>query len=500
MIEVPPAPQPQVQVRYGQPSGRWVLLATVLGSALSFVDATVVNIALPRIGRSLGAGAAGLQWTVNGYSLSLAALILLGGSLGDRLGRRRVFVVGVAWFATASLLCGLAPTVGALVAARVLQGMGGALVTPGSLAILEASFHPNDRARAIGAWSGLGGIAGAAGPFLGGWLVQVASWRLVFLVNVPLAALVVAVALRRVPESRDPRAARRLDLPGAAAGAAGLAGLTYGFTAWPALGPTSPAVLGALAVGAAGLFSFVLVERRSPHPMLPLEVFASRPFTAANVATLAVYAALGGVFFLLGLELQVVAGFPPLRAGIALLPVTALLLLLSARAGALAQRIGARGPMTAGPLACAAALLLLARIGPHASYLREVLPGVVLLGLGLSSTVAPLTATALGALEERRAGIASGVNNAVARAAGLLAVAVLPLAAGLGHGNLTDPAALAPTFRNAMWLCAGLFVAGAGAAFVGVPRRCAQDRGPARFHCAVAGPPLQPSSRADGSG
>jgi len=480
-------------VRYGEPAGRWVLLAAVLGAALAFIDATVVNVALPRIGADLGAGASGLQWTINGYTLTLASLILLGGSVSDMLGRRRVFVFGVSWFAVASLLCGLAPSIEALVAARVIQGVGGALLTPGALAILETSFVPADRPRAIGAWSGLGGVAGAVGPLLGGWLVQLASWRLVFLINVPLAAVVVAVALRHVPESRNLDAPRRLDVGGAVAAAAGLGGLTYGFTAWPALGGTSAVVLLALALGAVGLGGFVLTERAARYPMLPLDIFRSRVFTAANLVTFAVYAALGGVFFLFVLHLQVVAGFAPLSAGIALLPVTALMLLLSARAGALAERIGPRVPMSLGPLACAGGLLLLAGIGPGASYARAVLPGVVILGLGVSLTVAPLTATALGAVDERHAGVASGVNNAVARAAGLLSVAVLPLAAGHRAGSLTDAATLAPVFRTAMHLCAGLLLAGAATAWVSIPARPAR-RSPVRTHCAIAGPPLQPRS------
>lgn len=489
-------------VRYGQPAGRWVLFATVLGSALAFIDATVVNIALPRIGENFHAGAAALQWTINGYTLSLASLILLGGSLGDRFGRRKIFVTGVIWFAVASLLCGLAPSMDALIAARVLQGVGGALLTPGALAILEASFHPDDRARAIGAWSGLGGIGGALGPFLGGWLVQVGTWRLVFLINVPLAALVAVVALRHVPESRDPDAAPRLDVLGVVTGAAGLAGLTYGFTAWPALGGTSPIVLGALAVGLGGMVGFVFAERRSPHPMVPLEVFASRAFTAANLVTFAVYAALGGVFFLVVLNLQVVAHFTPLDAGLALLPITALMLLLSARAGALAQRIGPRIPMTLGPVICAGALVLFARIGANTSYIRDVFPAAVILGLGLSLTVAPLTATALGSIDERHAGVASGVNNAVARAAGLLAVAVLPLAAGLGTGSLTSSAALAPAYRTAMLLCSGLLLVAAAISFAAIPAKLASPdepqlpARPVRFNCAIAGPPLQPSTQA----
>jgi EmrB/QacA subfamily drug resistance transporter len=489
-------------VRYGSPAGRRVLLAAVLGSALAFVDVTVVNLALPRIGLELGASAAGLQWVSNGYTLSLASLVLLGGSLGDRLGRRRIFVVGVSWFALASLGCGLAPDIGTLVAARIAQGVGGALLTPGALAMIEGSFVPEDRARAIGAWSGLGGIAGAVGPFLGGWIVQVSSWRLVFLLNLPIAAAAIAVALRSVPESRDPGAARRPDLAGAATAAAGLAGLTYAFTAWPTPGASPASVGGALALGIAGLAGFLAVERRTPSPMLPLAVFRSRAFTAANLVTFAMYAALGGVFFLFALNLQVVAGFTPVAAGAALLPITLLMLLLSARAGGVAQRIGPRLPMTAGPLVCAAGLLVLARVGSGASYLGTVLPGVLVLGLGLSLTVAPLTATALGAVDERHAGVASGVNNAVARAASLLAVAALPFAAGLGGGALTDPAALAPTYRTAMHLCALMLLGGAAVAAIGIPsqdpraaRREAGRASPVRHHCAVAGPPLQPRAR-----
>jgi EmrB/QacA subfamily drug resistance transporter len=471
---------PAAPVRYRDPAGRWVLLATVLGSSLAFIDATVVNIALPAIGRDLHSSAAGLQWTVNGYALSLAALILLGGSLGDRLGRKRVFLIGVAWFAVASLLCGLAPGVGWLIAARVLQGIGGALLTPGSLAILESSFAHEDRSRAIGAWSGLAGVGGALGPFLGGWLVELGSWRLIFLINVPVALIVLWVAVRHVPESRDPGATGRLDVTGVLTGAAGLAGLTYGFTAWPARGPGDPAVLLGLAVGVAGLAAFLRTEHRSSHPMMPLGIFRTRAFTGANLVTFLVYAANGGVFFLVVVNLQVVAGFSPLVSGVALLPVTLLMLTLSARSGALGQRIGPRIPMTAGPLVCAAALVLLSFVGPGASYWRDVLPAVIVFGLGLSLLVAPLTSTALGALDDARAGIASGVNNAVARAAGLLSVAVLPLAAGLGAGSLTDPADLHPVYRHAMLICAALTATGGVLAFLLIP-----DRLPAHRH---AGP------------
>jgi len=500
-------------VRYSQPAGRWVLTATVLGSALAFVDATVVNVALPRIGAELDADLAGLQWTVNGYTLTLAAFILLGGSLGDRYGRRKVFLIGVWWFAGASLLCGLAPNIQTLVLARALQGIGGALLTPGSLAILQASFHPEDRARAIGAWSGLGGIAGAIGPLLGGWLVELGSWRLVFLINLPLALFVVLIAVRHVPESADPTAAHKaLDVPGAVLGALGLAGLTYGLTEWPNRGGTDPLVLATLVVGVLGLVGFVIAERRSTHPMLPLDVFRSRQFTAANLVTFAVYGAIGVVFFLLVLALQVVAGFSPVAAGIALLPITVLMLLLSARAGALAQRIGPRIPMTVGPLVCAVGLLLMTRIGQGASYLADVLPAVIVFGLGLSLTVAPLTATVLAAAEDRHAGVASGVNNAVARVAGLLAVAALPLLTGLSGDQYADPGLLSSAFRMSMLISAGLLVAGGVLAFAtirstvlnepppGEPVTAEpREQSPCRMHCAVGAPPLHPEPTASGT-
>ena len=486
------------QVSYGRPDGRWVLLATILGSGMAFLDATVVNIALPHIGAQFHASAASLQWVVNGYTLSLASLILLGGSLGDRFGRRRVFMLGACWFALASLACGISPNIDLLIAARALQGIGGALLAPGSLAIIEASFRPDDRARAIGAWSGLGGVAGAIGPFLGGWLVETSSWRLVFLINVPLAVVVIAVARLRVPESRNPTAARSLDGAGVVAAAAGLAGLTYGFTAWPDHGATSPGVLAGLALGVAGLGGFVLVERHARAPMLPLDIFRSRAFTAANLVTFVVYAALAGVLFLVVLNLQVVTHFTPLDAGISLLPVTVLMLLLSARSGALAQRIGPRIPMTIGPIVCACAMVLFSRIGAHSTYLPDILPPVVILGLGLSLNVAPLTATALGSVDENHAGIASGVNNAVARAAGLLAVAILPLAAGLGSGSLTDAADLGPVYHRAMLISAALLVGGAVIAFLAIPNKLPRHESEAPpedgacRHCAIAGTPLQP--------
>lgn len=462
-------------LRYRDAAGRWVIVATVLGSGMAFIDGTLVNIALPRIGSTLSADSAGLQWVVNGYTLTLASFILLGGSLGDRFGRRRVYLTGVAWFATASLLCGLAPDIRALVAARALQGVGGALVAPGALAILQTTFAGPDRMRAIGAWSGLAGVAGAVGPFLGGWLVQVSSWRLVFLINVPVAVLVLGLALRHVPESSNPAAPRELDLLGATLGAAGLGALTYGLTAWSTHRALDLTVVASIGAGVASLVAFVVDQHRSSHPMMPLGLFRSRAFTAVNLVTAAVYAALAGVFFFVVVNLQVVAHFSPLAAGVSLLPVTGLMLLLSARAGGLATRIGPRIPMAVGPAVCACALVLLSRVGVGASYVSTVLGPVVMLGLGLSLTVAPLTATALAASTDENAGLASGVNNAVARTAGLLAIAVLPLVSGVG-ASLTDPRTLAPAYRVSMLVCAGLLVVGGLVAATAIPSSFAAVR------------------------
>ena len=446
------------QLRLDSAQGRWVLTAAVLGSGVVLLDGTVVNVALPALGRDLGADFAGLQWTVNGYLLSLAALILLGGSLGDRFGRRRLFVIGTVWFGVASLLCGLAPDVRTLVAARVLQGIGGALLTPGSLALLQASFARADRGRAIGAWSGLGSVAAALGPFLGGVVVEV-SWRWVFLLNVPLCAAVVAVALRHVPESSDPEAARSVDVGGAVLGALGLAGITYALIALGEEGRTTVAAVTG-GVGVLLLVAFVLLERRLREPLLPPDIFASRQFTAVNVVTFTVYAALSGFFLLVVVHLQVVAGYSPLASGVALVPITLAMALLSSRSGAMAARRGPRLQMTAGPLLMAASVLLLSRVGTGASYLVDVLPGVLLFGLGLATTVAPLTTTVLAAAPDRHAGLASGVNNAVARTAGLLAVAVVPVAAGIGGTDYQDPELFAPGFRTAAYLMAGLLVVG----------------------------------------
>ena len=481
-------------VRAGEPAGRWVLLATVLGSGVASIDATVVSIALPSIGRDLDAGFAGLQWTVNGYALALASLILLGGSLGDRYGRRRVFVVGVTWFAVASLLCAVAPTIELLVAARVLQGVGGALLTPGSLAIIAASFAPQDRSRAIGAWSGMSGIASAVGPFVGGWLVAGPGWRWIFLINLPLAVVVVLVARRHVPESRDPDAAPHLDVTGAALGALGLGSLTYGLIAAGRHG--GPVVPVGITLGVLALVAFVVVERRSPHPMLPPRLFADRQFSAANVVTFLVYAALGVVFFILVLQLQVVAGFSPLLSGTALLPVTVIMLALSARVGALSDQIGPRLLMGFGPIVAAAGLALLLRVGEGSTYVGEVLPGVVVFGFGISLLVAPLTSTVLASAPTRWSGVASAVNNAVARAAAMLAVAVLPVIGGLTGDVASRPADFAVGYRTVLSICIGLLVAG-GLLALALIRNPVRARPPApvpvaeHHHCcAVEGPPL----------
>jgi EmrB/QacA subfamily drug resistance transporter len=474
-------------VRYGTPEGRWVLVATILGSGMAALDATVVNVALPAIGKDLGTGVSGLQWVLTGYLLTLASLILLGGSLGDRFGRRRVFQIGVVWFTVASLMCGLAPNLLALIGARALQGVGGALLTPGSLAIIEASFVPDDRGRAIGAWSGLGGIATAIGPFAGGWLVASVSWRLIFLLNVPMAALVLA-ASRRVPESRDTSAARHIDVAGAALGAVGLGGLTYGFI------EAAPV---AVVAGLAALVAFVVVERRATQPMLPLDIFQSRQFTAANLVTVVVYAALGGGFFLLAVDLQQVLGYSPVAAGAALFPITIIMLGLSSRAGALSQRIGPRVPMTVGPLIVTAGLVLMQRVSPGSGYLTGVLPAVVVFGLGLSLTVAPLTATVLAAVDARRAGIASGVNNAVARAASLLAVSTLPLASGIHGNDYRNPPEFSAGFHRAMLIAAALTASGAVLAWFGIRNEQPPAGGASvtamasESHCSLDAPPLR---------
>ncbi len=466
---------------------------------MAALDATVVNVALPAIGRDFGASVSGLQWVVTGYLITLASLILLGGSLGDLFGRRRVFVVGVVWFGAASLLSAVAPDLQMLVAARALQGVGGALLTPGSLAIIEASFASDDRGRAIGAWSGLGGIAAAVGPLVGGWLVSAASWRLIFVLNLPLAAAVL-VASRHVPESSDPAAHGDVDVIGAVLAVVGLAGLTYALIEGPAHPGSMAAPLLSGVAGVAGLVAFVVYERRTREPMLPLTLFASRQFSSANLVTFAVYAALTGMLFLLAVELQQALGYSPVEAGAALAPLTVIMLLFSARAGRLAERIGPRLPMTVGPAVVAAGLLLMARIHPGGTYLGDVLPAVVVFAAGLALTVAPLTTTVLAAAEERRAGVASAVNNAVARAAGLIAVAVLPPLAGITGAEYRHPADLSSGFHVACAVAGGLCLLGALIAWLGVQNppavpRPAAATGERERSCPVEGPPLRRVAR-----
>jgi EmrB/QacA subfamily drug resistance transporter len=440
-----------------------VLAATVLGSGIAFLDGTVVNVALPAIAVDLDTDVAGLQWTIDAYLVTLTAFLLLGGALGDHYGRKRVFMAGLVAFTIASVLCAAAPNVTMLAAARALQGLGGALLVPGSLAILVAVFDDADRGRAVGAWSGLSGVASAIGPFLGGWLIDAASWRYVFLINVPLAAATFWIAARHLPETHA-EAPAPLDLPGAVLASIGLAATCWaliesadGLSAMEAL---------AACIGVGSLAAFLVVEARREYPMLPLRLFRSVQFSGANAMTLAVYGALGAATFMVVLELQLALGYSALEAGASLLPVTLLMLMLSSRAGALAQRIGPRMPMTVGPFVVALGMLFFARIEPGAGYWTTVFPAAFVFGLGLSITVAPLTSTVMASVEPDELGVGSGVNNAAARLAGLLAVAVLPAIVGLDTAS--SPAILSDHVSTAMYMCGGLAAVGGVIAFLTV--------------------------------
>lgn len=423
------------------------------------LTATVVNVALPSIANDLGASASEQQWVVNGYLLTIASLIPIGGSLGDRYGRVSVYRIGVIWFAVASLVSAIAPTIEVLIGARLLQGIGGALLTPGSLAIIEATLQKSDRGEGVGLWSGLTGIAAALGPLIGGGLIEI-SWRWVFLVNIPVAAAVVALS-PRVPESRDEAAMDdALDVGGAVLAALGLGGVSFGLIQGPPGGFDWLDWL-VLGVGVASLGLLVRVERRHADPMVPFRLFANRPFAASNGITFLVYGGMGIVFFLLSIQLQVTAGYSPLAAGAAFLPATVLLLVLSPASGSLAQKIGPRIPLTIGPALIASAMLLFTRIGPEADYWWDVFPAVVVFGLGLGAAVAPVTATALGSVPDARSGAASGANNAIARTGQLLAVAAVPPLVGLTGEGLSDPALLNPGFGDSMLVAAGLVGAGA---------------------------------------
>ncbi|PTL59912.1 DHA2 family efflux MFS transporter permease subunit [Paraconexibacter algicola] len=446
---------------------RWALIACILGSAVVFVDSTVVNVALPALQEDLDASLAGQQWVVESYLLTLSALILTGGSLGDLFGRRRVFALGIGGFGVTSVLCAIAPTVETLVAARALQGVAGALLVPSTLAILtEIHPDPHERGAAIGSWTAWTSGAIALGPPLGGLLVDAVSWRLIFAINVPVVAVTLWLTLRHVP-ALAPRTTdgRHVDVVGSALAALGLGGVVLGMIEQPVHGWGDPLVWAPLGLGVALLAGFVAYERRTPNPMLPLSLFAERGFAAANATTLTVYAGLGAATFFVALFLQQVAGYDAVEGGLALTPVTLMMVTLSRRWGALAERVGARLLMTAGPAIMAVGMLLYLRVDERGDYLADVLPAVLVFGLGLSMTVAPLTAAVLGAVDDRHAGVASGVNNAIARVAGLLAIAgVGAVVSGrLGAATFGDaaPADALDAFHAGMVVSAALLVLGA---------------------------------------
>lgn len=429
---------------------RLALVATILGSTVVTVDATVVNVALPAIERELGGGLAGQQWTANAYLLALGSLLLIGGSLGDLLGERRVFTIGVTAFGVTSVLCALAPTIETLVVARALQGVAGALLTPAALAVIVATFPASERGRAVGTWLAWSGIGTVLGPLVGGQIVDSTSWRWIFAINVPIVLLTLALVARFVPAGRGGSDRPHLDWRGAILCALGLAGPTFALIEQPVLGWSSPAVLVPGLVGLALFAAFLLYERRAREPMLPLGLFRRRNFAVGNLETFSMYAGLSMLFFFLVLYLQQVAGYSALEAGLASVPVTVVMFLLSGRFGALADRVGPRILTGAGPLVAAGGFALLVRLGGEVDYASELLPALLLFALGLAMTVAPLTATVLAGADERNAGIASGVNNAIARVAALIGVAGVgvlvaaqfsaTLDADLGERRLSAPA------------------------------------------------------------
>ncbi len=428
---------------------RWTVVGMILASGVVFLDGTVVNVALPAIDRSLTAGLSGLQWVIDGYTLSLAALLLLGGSLGDRYGRRLVMIVGLIGFGAASALCGVALSIGWLIAARVVQGVAGALLVPASLAVITAVFtDAEERGQAIGAWTGWSGIVTVAGPFLGGWLVDALSWRWVFFINLPLIVVAVVLLLRHVPETRDAEAAKRLDWVGAALAVLGLAGTTFALIEGPGRGWRNPLVLVALIGGLIAIGVFLVVESRLAHPMVPLRFFLVRNFAGANLATLGVYFALSGAIFLVIIYVQNVLGYSALAAGLCLLPMSLMMLALASRFGKLAGRYGPRFFMTAGPLVVGVGLALFLRLDPASGYWSVLFPAIVVLGLGLCITVAPLTTTVMNAVPAHNAGIASAINNVASRIAGLLAVAGLGIVVAVTFSSAlaerTHALALAP--------------------------------------------------------
>lgn len=451
---------------------RLTLLACILGSTIVMVDGSAVTVALPQIRDELGGGLAGQQWTSNAYLLTLGSLLMVAGSLGDVYGQRRIFLLGVIGFGLTSVLCAIAPTIEALIVGRALQGAAGALLTPSALAVIMATFAADERSRAIGRWTAWGGLGAAGGPLLGGWLVDVGSWRWVFLINVPLVLVTAWLIVRAVPEG-GPRQGRRLDLLGAALCAIGLGAVTFGLIQQPLSGWGGPEVLAGLIGGALVLVAFVLHERRAADPMLPLKLFRRRNFVAGNAETLLVYAGLALVTFYLVIFLQQVAGYDALEAGATMLPVTVVMLVAAGWFGGLADRFGPRWFMGVGPLVCAVGLLLLMRVDADVRYLIDLLPAITIFGLGLAITVAPLTATVLADADRDNAGAASGVNNAIARIAGLLGIAAVGVAVAAGFSSEATPAESVDALRLAMGSAATLLLLGGVIGLVGIrnPRR-----------------------------
>ena len=455
------------------PARRWVLVATILASSMAFVDGTLVNVALPAIQADLHVGLAGVQWVVEAYALFLAALLLVGGALGDHYGRRRIFMLGVALFVAASVGCAASHSLEALVVARALQGVGAALLVPGSLALISASFPEAERGRAIGTWSGFSGITAAIGPVIGGFLVDRYSWSWAFLVNLPLGIAVLATAAWRVPESRDPAATGAVDAKGAALATLGLGGIVYALLEVPARGWTAWPVLAAGAVGIVAALLFVAVERRSRAPMLSLELFSIRNFSAANLLTLLLYAALGGGLFFFPLNLIQVQGYSATAAGAALTPFVLIMFVLSSWAGRLVDRVGSKLPLVVGPAIAACGFVLFALPGSGGSYWTTFFPAVVVLGFGMTVTVAPLTTTVMNSVGPDRAGVASGVNNAVSRTAALLAIAVFGVVMAAAGSSFVAG------FRWVMLISAGLALLGSASAWLLVQNRAAKPAGAA---------------------